>query len=177
MTGHNFYERFWKTKTHIPSPFLIESLQMRYRNMSTNIPTKEQKPFWKGRKPDFFVYFGQFSWSRIRIRIPIRIRIQDSQFNRIHADPDPQHWMAITSFSCFFLPLQARDDSWLRAAVWITDGPTYCRLAQDTRLAHFTWFSMLIYKLCKTALFTAVYLNTCFNSLCEFVEQCKIFLL
>ncbi len=37
-----------------------------------------------------------------------------------------------------FLPLQAWDDTRLRAAVWITNGPTHCGLAQDTRLAHFT---------------------------------------
>ncbi len=54
-------------------------------NRSTNIPTKVQKPLWKAGNQIFFVYFSH------------RIRIQDSQFNRIQADPDPHDWMAITS--------------------------------------------------------------------------------
>jgi len=42
------------------------------------MPTKVQKIFLKGRKPDLFVNFNQFlcSWVRIRIRIP-------------NTDPDP----------------------------------------------------------------------------------------
>jgi hypothetical protein len=35
----------------------------------------------------------------------------------------------------------------------------------------------VVLQLCKTALYTAVYLNICFNSLGEFAEQSKICLL
>ncbi len=83
MSGHNFYERFWKTKTYIPtSPHFSVSYWKFYKEgtvigQQTYLRRyKSQKPFWKAGNQIFSVYFGQFPcfW----------IRIQDSQ---ISADP------------------------------------------------------------------------------------------
>jgi hypothetical protein len=72
--------------------FLHEKI-LKVGKRSINIPTKVQKPFFKGRKPGLFVNFGQFPCSWIRIRIP-------------NTDPDPR---------------QPNDcgSRWIRIRIWI----------------------------------------------------------